>query len=96
MSEFLIITFDQYPECVHGSIDFYDNAFIAITKMDPPRVNITRACIPNVLAIFRKYISSYLIQQNGEPYSLLNIISLSIVHIQLSWTSNIEHNKLSS
>jgi len=41
-------------------------------------------------------ISSSLIQQIEGPNSLLNIISLSIGHIQISFTFNIGHSKLSS
>lgn len=37
---------DQCPECAHGSLDFSDKAFKALTNMDPARVKITWALIP--------------------------------------------------
>ena len=37
---------DQCPECEHGSLDFSDKAFKALTNMDPARVKITWALIP--------------------------------------------------
>ena len=37
---------DQCPECAHGSLDFSDKAFKAMTGMDPARVKITWALIP--------------------------------------------------
>ena len=37
---------DQCPECEHGSLDFSDIAFKALTNMDPARVKITWALIP--------------------------------------------------
>lgn len=37
---------DRCPECAHGSLDFSDKAFKALTNMDPARVKITWALIP--------------------------------------------------
>jgi expansin (peptidoglycan-binding protein) len=37
---------DQCPECAHGSLDFSDKAFKALTNMDPARVKITWAVVP--------------------------------------------------
>eukprot|EP00833_Pecoramyces_ruminatium_P005376 jgi/Orpsp1_1/1179408/evm.model.c7180000069214.1 len=37
---------DQCPECEHGSLDFSDKAFKALSNMDPARIKITWALIP--------------------------------------------------
>ena len=37
---------DQCPECAHGSLDFSDKAFKALTNMNPSRVKIAWALIP--------------------------------------------------
>ena len=37
---------DRCPECAHGSLDFSDKAFKAMTNMNPARVKIAWALIP--------------------------------------------------
>ncbi len=37
---------DRCPECAHGSLDFSDTAFKAMTNMNPARVKIAWALIP--------------------------------------------------
>lgn len=37
---------DRCPECAHGSLDFSDKAFKALTNMNPARVKIAWAVIP--------------------------------------------------
>jgi len=37
---------DQCPECEHGSLDFSDKAFKALSNKDPARIKITWALIP--------------------------------------------------
>lgn len=42
---------DRCPECEHGSLDFSDKAFKALTNMNPARVKIAWALIPCDVAV---------------------------------------------